>query len=1552
MLSPFLTCQTPENLSTRYHNGLGVSLSLNSRGEIVSSRIMTAENPFSSLDQLLNLPAAPNNRVFDVFYHLLLSESDNPNNYLSLKNRPSDYELLNKSGTYDLPDWVMFSDDYALAKDWSDALRQCGFKGPALRGVLSTLSGILLLGNVNSPSDVAEGAALIGIQPETQSKYSTEQLIASAYTELVKSLVAHLNTFLATKDLHSDPTNSSSSDVESDEVVSVITVVECAHQHKRAVLRNVFDNSFGINKEIQDDGIKLSKTDAKVSRTLAKLSSGNIVTPLKSSITDQMAMILDFRQLLDSSYSYLATAPTPSDTSLLDVEDLLPSNRIWTILNLAWANDAHGMATDKWSGAVVSRQIIEFFVAEWAQKRREIDFTADYLLYDFLARYSSLMPPDMTVFKIADWAHNEKGWPESVFAIGRERIWIIEDLYRELEAGIADSGSPLENSAIFGHMPGAGTGDDAESYPYARGPYASYDAYSTRSSNYAGGYPVNVNAVLPAVSDKIDNGGVSTDYYDTPSPTDQLLPYNKEAQELDDEDMGYGDEDMIKRHRGDIEKDAGSGREAVVEKMSAQRRFWVTFVWILTWWIPSPYLKYIVRLKQGQVRMAWREKFVICFLITLLNGAIIFYMIFLGRFICPDYDKVWNLKQLSTHQGTNDFYVGIHGNVYDITKFYRLQHSDTNIQTNAANMLPFAGLDLSDYFPRPLWLACPELVSDPLISLNYNTSAVLYPNYIHSSGNRTFDPESVLYQWDWYTSIFQPKIKEYYKGRVVYSRGDLKKSAEANSELYQVIIKKQVYDVTNYFLTAAAHPKNDAAVYVPYNFFPDEIVNIFQNSQGQDITEQFYGDSISDTVRQNTLKCLNNVFVAGEVDFRDSAKCQASNDVLLSMAAILTSVTVIKFLASIRFGGKKLPSPQDKFVICQIPVYTESEDDLRLAVDSLTNLKYDNHRKLMFIICDGIITGAGNDRPTYKIVLDLLGLEDKVNPTALVYDSIAEGPNQLNTAKVYSGLYENDGNVVPFIVVVKCGNKYEKSKPGNRGKRDSQILLLNFLNKVHYQKEMSPLELELFHQMTNVIGVDPELYEYLFMVDADTSVHEDSLTRLVAACASDARIAGICGETGLQNEEKSWTTMIQVYEYFISHHLTKAFESLFGSVTCLPGCFSMYRLKTAKKFKPLIISDEVIRDYSIRHVDTLHKKNLFSLGEDRYLTTLMAKYFPKMKYSFIADAYCQTRAPDAIAVLLSQRRRWINSTVHNLVELLRLDNMCGFCCFSMRGIVFIDLVGTLMLPSVVIYLGYLIYIIASHSSPLPLISIILIAAVYGLQALVFIFRRQWQHIGWMLIYVAAYPIHSFLLPIYSFWNMDNFTWGNTRVVIEEKAGKRLIAEEKNSFNPKDIPLETWQSYAQRNNLPGAQRRITFHDRKGRILQDVEYTEFGYDMQDLSSVHKGETFEQQSFGRPMSTFSEFDRPGIKSPANNPADRNSRFSMAMAEYLNEPQEPFDSTKETLLRQTIRTVLRESDLDSMTKRQLLQKVEDLHGMKFSGSQIAAVDQFIDEELDEFED
>ncbi|KAJ2765799.1 hypothetical protein IWQ57_004635, partial [Coemansia nantahalensis] len=204
-------------------------------------------------------------------------------------------------------------------------------------------------------------------------------------------------------------------------------------------------------------------------------------------------------------------------------------------------------------------------------------------------------------------------------------------------------------------------------------------------------------------------------------------------------------------------------------------------------------------------------------------------------------------------------------------------------------------------------------------------------------------------------------------------------------------------------------------------------------------------------------------------------------------------------------------------------------------------------------------------------------------------------------------------------------------------------------------------------------------------------------------------------------------------------------------------------------------------------------KNLLSLGEDRYLTTLMMKTFPKFKLKFIHDAKCKTIAPEKWSVLVSQRRRWINSTIHNLAELLFLPDMCGFCFFSMRFVVFLDLFGTLTMPCTLIYFAYLIYAAVRNIADVGYISLILIGAIYGVQAIIFILRREWQHIGWMLIYLLAYPLWSFILPIYSFWHMDDFSWGNTRVVVGD--GKRkIIIEDDKPFDPESIPQRRWLEY--------------------------------------------------------------------------------------------------------------------------------------------------------------
>ena len=160
---------------------------------------------------------------------------------------------------------------------------------------------------------------------------------------------------------------------------------------------------------------------------------------------------------------------------------------------------------------------------------------------------------------------------------------------------------------------------------------------------------------------------------------------------------------------------------------------------------------------------------------------------------------------------------------------------------------------------------------------------------------------------------------------------------------------------------------------------------------------------------------------------------------------------------------------------------------------------------------------------------------------------------------------------------------------------------------------------------------------------------------------------------------------------------------------------------------------------------------MLHLGEDRFLTSLIMKHYPSKRMSFTSDSKCKTKVPDSWKVFLSQRRRWINSTVHNLFELLLLDELCGFCLFSMRFVIFIDLFATLVQPASIVYVAYLIYLLSDENSQFPLISLVMIAAIYGLQLLIILLRREWQHVFWMIVYIVTIPFWSFILPIYAFW---------------------------------------------------------------------------------------------------------------------------------------------------------------------------------------------------------
>lgn len=129
----------------------------------------------------------------------------------------------------------------------------------------------------------------------------------------------------------------------------------------------------------------------------------------------------------------------------------------------------------------------------------------------------------------------------------------------------------------------------------------------------------------------------------------------------------------------------------------------------------------------------------------------------------------------------------------------------------------------------------------------------------------------------------------------------------------------------------------------------------------------------------------------------------------------------------------------------------------------------------------------------------------------------------------------------------------------------------------------------------------------------------------------------------------------------------------------------------------------------------------------------------------------------------------INSTFHNLLELLKIDTMCGVCFLSMKTTVVIDLIATMILPAGLVYLGYFVYLVVATGEDISTLLLILYGVIFGVQILIFFLRSRWDMFFFFLVFmIAGVPLFYFILPIYSFAMMDDFSWGATRQIRFQK----------------------------------------------------------------------------------------------------------------------------------------------------------------------------------------
>ena len=518
------------------------------------------------------------------------------------------------------------------------------------------------------------------------------------------------------------------------------------------VAKLVSGPSLAVEKHSKDENsIVQAQVSSRPLRQLTRIASQDGSAPMPN----------EEHPPLDPTKIY--TVSTQLNHALSEIFASFDRTRLWTISCIR-PNDSN--SPNSFDKRRVKAQIRSLLIPELIA-RRSVEFVTDFDQRAFCERFVPTMRGSDTE-RIRQCAASN-GWKEGTdYVVGHRSIWLsynawktVEDAVRAAEkeqkrlapdtieddeSAIADDATEYTHTDTHGHEVLDNESRDNLLIARVGSRGSKYQDPNQHVPYGVSGLP-SPNLRTPAYTDPEDGWGSEWDKKGG-SPGGSSPYPSKEAAAV------------------------AKAMPAAVEEVptSATRRWWLVFVWLLTGLIPSFVLHYIGRMKRPDVRLAWREKVTVFFLILLMNSVVIFYIVEFGRLLCPEFNKVWDSNELSQHTGNTDWWVSVQGDVYDLSNFIHGDHSDiVGLASNsAADLDALAGQDLTEYFPPPLALACSGLVSQATLELTAKNFTPLAPTAIHKSGGNQATPGTALDNSNWYTATFLPKMQEYRKGSLVW----------------------------------------------------------------------------------------------------------------------------------------------------------------------------------------------------------------------------------------------------------------------------------------------------------------------------------------------------------------------------------------------------------------------------------------------------------------------------------------------------------------------------------------------------------------------------------------------------------------------------------------------------------------------------------------------------------------------------------------------------------------------------------------------------------------
>jgi chitin synthase len=164
---------------------------------------------------------------------------------------------------------------------------------------------------------------------------------------------------------------------------------------------------------------------------------------------------------------------------------------------------------------------------------------------------------------------------------------------------------------------------------------------------------------------------------------------------------------------------------------------------------------------------------------------------------------------------------------------------------------------------------------------------------------------------------------------------------------------------------------------------------------------------------------------------------------------------------------------------------------------------------------------------------------------------------------------------------------------------------------------------------------------FILALDGDVDFKPEAVLLLVDRMRKNPKVGAACGRIHpIGSGPMVW---YQKFEYAVGHWLQKAAEHKLGCVLCSPGCFSLFRGSA-------LMDDNVMRRYADKATEASHYVQ-YDQGEDRWLCTLLLQEGYRVDYCAASDAL--TYAPETFKEFFNQRRRWMPSTIANILDLLR-----------------------------------------------------------------------------------------------------------------------------------------------------------------------------------------------------------------------------------------------------------------------------------------------------------